>query len=90
MKCIFVTGGNSIFPGVLTKLRNVLTPVLPFRAPLKIVSSWEGGDPRLEAWKGMAAWAGTEAAREARVTKAEYEEFGAEWLKEHQWGNPPP
>ncbi len=71
-------------------MRNTLTPVLPFRAPLKIVSSLDGGDPRLEAWKGMAAWASTPAAKQARVTRAEYEEYGAEWLKEHQWGNPPP
>ena len=89
-KCIFVTGGGANIPGLTTKMRNVLTPVLPFRAPLKIVSSVDGGDPRLEAWKGMSAWAGTDAAKQARVTRAEYEEYGAEWLKEHQWGNPPP
>lgn len=38
----------------------------------------------------MAAWAGTEEAKKARITKGEYDEFGAEWLKEHSWGNPPP
>jgi actin-related protein 5 len=55
-----------------------------------VVASWDGTDPRLEAWKGMAAWAGTEAAKQARITRQEYDEHGAEWLKEHAWGNPPP
>lgn len=71
-------------------MRNALTPVLPFRAPLKIVGPINGGDPRLEAWKGMAEWAVTPEAKAARVTRAEYEEFGGEWLKEHSWGNVPP
>lgn len=38
----------------------------------------------------MAEWSKSEGSRAARVTRAEYEEYGAEWLKEHQWGNPPP
>lgn len=85
-----MTGGCSSTPGLIPKLRNVLTPLLPYRTPLKVVASWDGTDPRLEAWKGMAAWAGTEAAKQARITRQEYDEHGAEWLKEHAWGNPPP
>lgn len=88
-KCIFVTGGSSLIPNLIPRLRNTLTPVLPFRAPLKIVSALDGGDPRLEAWKGMAEWSITEEAKNARISKAEYEEHGGEWLKEHSWGNPP-
>lgn len=75
---------------MIPKLRHVLTPILPFRAPLKIVSSLDGGDPRLEAWRGMAQWSTTEEAKQAMVTKAEYDEHGGEWLKEHQWGNVAP
>ena len=85
-----MTGGGANIPNLIPKMRNVLTPVLPFRAPLKIVSSLDGGDPRLEAWKGMAEWSHTTQAKEARVTKAEYDECGADWLKDHQWGNVPP
>lgn len=77
-------------PNLIPRLRNTLTPVLPFRAPLKIVSSLDGGDPRLEAWRGMAEWSGTEEGKASRVTKAEYDEHGGEWLKEHAWGNVPP
>ncbi|KAK8845440.1 hypothetical protein IAR55_006153 [Kwoniella newhampshirensis] len=90
MQCIFVTGGAANIPNLIPKLRSVLTPILPFRAPLKIVSSLDGGDPRLEAWRGMAEWSVTEEAKGARVTRQEYDEFGGEWLKEHSWGNVPP
>ena len=89
-QCIFVTGGGAKIPNLSTRMRNTLTPVLPFRVPLKIVSSIDGGDPRLEAWKGMAAWSSTSEAVTARVTRQEYEECGGEWLKEHGWGNPSP
>ncbi|OWZ72772.1 hypothetical protein AYX14_01810 [Cryptococcus neoformans] len=90
MQGIFVTGGGANIPNLIPKLRHVLTPILPFRAPLKIVSSLDGGDPRLEAWRGMAQWSTTEEAKQAMVTKAEYDEHGGEWLKEHQWGNVAP
>lgn len=83
-----MTGGASSIPNFFPRLRNALTPVLPFRAPLKIVSSLDGGDPKLEAWKGMAEWSVTEAAKSARVTREEYLEYGGEWVKEHAWGNP--
>ena len=77
-------------PNLVNRMRNNLTPVLPFRAPLKILSGVNGGDPRLEAWKGMAAWSVSEDAMRARVTRQEYDECGGEWLKEHAWGNMPP
>ncbi|KAK4686158.1 actin-related protein 5, partial [Tremellales sp. Uapishka_1] len=85
MQCIFLTGGSANIPNLAQRMKNTLTPVLPFKAPLKIVSSL--GDPRLEAWRGMAEWSVGEEARQARVTRQEYEEYGGEWLKEHGWGN---
>lgn len=38
----------------------------------------------------MAQWSTTEEAKQAMVTKAEYDEHGGEWLREHQWGNVAP
>ena len=71
-------------------MRKTLIPLMPFRAPLKVIGAVDGGDPSLEAWKGMAAWSQTDEARHASVTRQEYEECGGEWLKEHAWGNVPP
>ena len=85
-----MTGGSANIPGLQDRLRHTLRAVLPDRAPLKTVSALHGGDPRLEAWKGMAEWSTSEEAKKARVTRAEYDECGGEWLKEHRWGNVPP
>lgn len=68
-------------------MRNTLTPLLPFQTPFKIYGPVSPGDVSIEAWRGMAEWSATEASRTARVTRAEYDEYGAEWLKEHAWGN---
>ena len=35
----------------------------------------------------MAKWSTSDQAKEARVTKAEYAEYGGEWIKEYAWGN---
>jgi actin-related protein 5 len=75
-QCIFVTGGSSLISNLLPRLKSELTPLLPFRAPMKIVSSVNGGDPILEAWRGMAEWSRTAEAEAAAITKAEYEEKG--------------
>jgi actin-related protein 5 len=89
-QCIFVTGGSSLISNLLPRLKSELTPLLPFRAPMKIVSSVNGGDPILEAWRGMAEWSRTAEAEAAAITKAEYEEKGMEWIKDHPWGNTAP
>lgn len=64
--------------------------MLPYRKPLKIYGAVDGGDPRLEAWRGMAEWARSPEGRSSLITRAEYDEKGSEWLKEHAWGNVPP
>ncbi|KAL7418884.1 Actin-related protein 5 [Cryptotrichosporon argae] len=87
MQCVLVTGGGASLPGIANRLRAALTPVLPFRAPLKIVVPAE---PRFEAWRGLAEWSAGVDARQAMMTRAEYDEHGIEWIKEHRWGNPPP
>lgn len=38
----------------------------------------------------MAEWSSTPEARNAAITRADYDEKGMEWLKEHAWGNVPP
>ncbi|WOO86060.1 Actin-like protein arp5 [Vanrija pseudolonga] len=87
MQAVVLTGGSTKLPNLLPRMRNTLTPVLPFREPLKILGAVDGGDPRLEAWRGMAEWASSAEAKASRVTRAEYDEYGGEWLKEHAWGN---
>ncbi|GAA5859405.1 hypothetical protein JCM1840_004599 [Sporobolomyces johnsonii] len=86
-KNIFLTGGNTLVPRFSDRLRASLTPSLPINSPLDIVRSYDPSAPDLDAWRGMAKWAGTDEGRRAFVSRQEYEENGAEWFKEHGWGN---
>jgi len=40
-----------------------------------------------DAWKGAAGWVGSEAYKGAKITREEYQEKGADYLKEHDLGN---
>ncbi|KAJ9096620.1 hypothetical protein QFC20_006382 [Naganishia adeliensis] len=97
-QCIYVTGGCSLIPNLKSRLERDLTSLLPFRAPLQVITdttlpaSWPvaadwPADPRLSAWQGMAHWSRTEEAQRGRIGRGEWEECGGEWLKEHRWSN---
>jgi actin-related protein 5 len=83
---IFVTGGNSLLPGFDDRLISSLTPNLPVGHPLRVIRS-PHADPSFDAWRGLAKWSSSNEARRAFVTRAEYDENGAEYFKDHPFGN---
>ncbi|SGY61894.1 BQ5605_C007g04619 [Microbotryum silenes-dioicae] len=87
---IFVTGGNTLTPQFDTRLRATLRPILSVAAPLNIVRA---APDSLDSWRGMAKWSqgdgGGDSYAKARITRAEYQEYGADWFKGHEWGNWP-
>ncbi|GAA5897144.1 uncharacterized protein JCM6883_006594 [Sporobolomyces salmoneus] len=87
MSNIFVTGGNTLLPNFDSRLRSSLTPVLPVGHPLNITRTYDSQYPAWSAWRGMSKWSNSDRGRRAFVTRQEYEENGAEWFKEHGWGN---
>ncbi|KAK4542564.1 hypothetical protein LTR36_006612 [Oleoguttula mirabilis] len=84
LKDIFLTGGYSLFQGFEDRLRNELRAVLPVDVQLGVRRA---KDPVLDAWKGAARWAGTVEAKPAFVSRAEWLEKGAEYIREHSLGN---
>ncbi|KAI1638523.1 putative chromatin remodeling complex subunit [Biscogniauxia mediterranea] len=84
LRDVFLTGGNTLFEGFDDRLRQGLTPLLPAGAPLKIRRA---GDALLDAWRGAAEWVGTPSWKAATVTRAEFQEKGQDYLKEHDMGN---
>lgn len=85
LKDVFLTGGNTGFLGFEERLRRELVCCLPAGAPVGVRTA---GDPVLDAWRGAARWAGDGGANEnAFVTRAEYDEKGGEYIKEHSLGN---
>lgn len=84
IKNIFVTGGGSLLPNFPERLASELTSFLPTGAPLKV---YRASDPILDPWRGMQKWANSEESANGYVSRAEYEEMGAEYIKEHGLGN---
>ncbi|KAI9659924.1 MAG: Nuclear actin-protein involved in chromatin remodeling [Bathelium mastoideum] len=78
LKDIFLTGGNTMFQGFEERLRNELRAVLPAKAPLAVR---QARDPILDAWKGAARWSAEPEAKQAFVSRAEYDEKGGEYMK---------
>jgi actin-related protein 5 len=78
LRDIFLTGGNTLFQNFDERLRTGLTALLPAGSPLGIRRAQ---DAVLDAWKGAAGWSSTPEARRAMVTREEYLEKGAEYIK---------
>ena len=81
---VFVTGGNTLIPNFDVRLRNSLRPILAVESPLNIVRPV---DIHNDAWRGMAKWSRGPDFSTSLVTKADYYEYGGEWLRVHGLGN---
>ena len=84
LKDIFLTGGNTMFQGFEERLRSELRAVLPAEQTINVRKA---GDCVLDAWRGAAQWAGKKESRQHFVTRQEFLEKGAEYIKEHDQGN---
>jgi len=78
LKDVFLTGGNTMFQGFDERVRTELRALLPSEALMNVRRAT---DPVLDAWRGAAKWATEPRSKEAFITKAEYAEKGADYLK---------
>ncbi len=78
LKDIFLTGGNTLFDGFEERLRKELRAVLPTNANLGIRRAC---NPLLDSWKGAAQWSREPCFSNHAVTREEYNEKGAEFIK---------
>lgn len=81
---VFLTGGLTKLPNFETRIVKEFTSFLPVGAPLKVRTA---KDPILDPWKGMKLWSSSAECNSSYVTKAEYDEYGPEYIKEHGLGN---
>ncbi|MCJ1428396.1 Nuclear actin-protein involved in chromatin remodeling [Sticta canariensis] len=84
LKDVFLTGGNIMFDGFEERLQKELRAVLPIDASLTMRKA---SNPLLDTWKGAAQWSREAEFANYQVTKEEYLEKGAEYMKEHNLGN---
>ena len=78
LKDIFLTGGATLFRNFDDRMRDELVALLPAESKLNIRRA---KDPMLDAWKGAADWAGGDAWNAAKITREEYQEKGADYIK---------
>lgn len=84
-KDIFLTGGLASLPGFQQRIETDFRSFLPIGAPINVRTA---KDPLLDSWHGMYKWANNEQdSKNGYVTKEDYEEYGAEYIKEHGLGN---
>lgn len=82
---VFVTGGNTKFEGFKTRLENELRCMRPFQSTFKLCFA---ADAELDAWRGARRWVKSVPDLSAvSITRAEYEECGEGYLKEHRCSN---
>ena len=80
-----MTGGNASLPNLLPRIQKDFRTVLPVEAPLNVIRA---RDPALGAWKGARKFAQLpHFIKDLSISRAEYEEYGADYLKAHFLGN---
>lgn len=81
---IFITGGNTKIPNIRERIINEFTGFLPVGTKLNVNYA---NNVTLDTWRGMSKLAQSDEYQNSYVTKAEYEEFGPDYIKEHKLGN---
>lgn len=87
---VFLTEGVPNTSGLKQSICSELGKAFPIDCCDSIVSGVRTAkDPVLDAWRGAAKFAetGGRVFKDACITKAEYEEMGNGYIKEHAFGN---
>ncbi|XP_054720695.1 actin-related protein 5-like [Uloborus diversus] len=82
---IFVTGGCAGLPFIRERIEAEVMAVRPFQSKFKVFLA---EDPVCDSWKGARRWAlSDDNLWKCSVNRAEYEEKGGDYLKEHWCSN---
>ncbi|XP_027329744.1 actin-related protein 5-like isoform X1 [Abrus precatorius] len=78
---ILVTGGSSLFPGIIERLEARIRMIRPCGAPINIVRAL---DPVMDAWRGAASYASASQFLKQTFSRLDYYEKGEDWLRGYQ------
>ena len=81
---VYLTGGYSRVPNLDLRLKKELTSVLPVGSPVNLVRA---KDAQLDAWRGLAKFTESEAYNKTKITMADWQEKGGEYILEHDLSN---
>ncbi|KAG1339243.1 actin-related protein 5-like [Cocos nucifera] len=77
---ILVTGGSSLFPGLVPRLEAGIMQIRPYLSPLKVVRA---SDPILDAWRGASTYAASSQFATQTFSMQDYYEKGEAWLRQY-------
>ena len=77
---VFITGGCASLANFKERIERDLQEMCPFKSSFSVAVA---NQPVLDAWCGARKWATQPDFNDYVMTKAEYEEKGGEWIKEH-------
>ena len=73
-----------MFPSFADRVHTDLQAMRPFKSSFSVYSAEDGlGD----AWRGGCSWVNSEESQSGFISRAEYDECGAEYFKEHVTSN---
>ncbi|XP_061363724.1 actin-related protein 5 isoform X2 [Gastrolobium bilobum] len=78
---ILVTGGSSLFPGIVERLEAGIRMIRPCGSPIKIVRAL---NPVMDAWRGAAFYASASQFHTQTFSRSDYYEKGEDWLRNYQ------
>ncbi|KAJ3021292.1 Nuclear actin-protein involved in chromatin remodeling [Thoreauomyces humboldtii] len=83
---VFITGGTSLLPNFAQRFETDIRVSRPSGASVRVT---QARDPLRDPWHGAARWAAAQPDAFARsaVTRQMYEEFGHDYLLEHDMSN---
>lgn len=77
---VFVTGGFSLTLNFEERLHQELRQACPLEHDIVVRRAQ---DPRLDSWRGLAAFAQQSEPHKTGLTKGEYSEYGGEYIREN-------
>ncbi|BES94721.1 Actin-related protein [Nesidiocoris tenuis] len=81
---VCLTGGLANLPGLKEKITALVVEMRPFKSKISVRTVPE---PSLGAWLGCRDFARNPESSKYFVTRAEYDEYGGDYLKEHSRSN---
>lgn len=82
---IWLTGGHAKLPGLRERIVNEFTQFLPVNT---LISVQQSSNTSLDSWNGMKKLGNNDTLfKDMAITRKDYEEYGADYIKEHMLGN---
>ena len=81
---LFLSGGNFLFKNMKNRIENDFRMIRPSDSTFNI---FQEQNSILDSWKGASIFSKQDNFNDFCIQKSEYEEYGSEYFKSHQFSN---